>query len=40
VVTLTVGKNGRVRVAKDSDAGKALLAGLAEGRRVRFFAAD
>jgi ATPase len=37
VATLTVGKNGRVRVAKDSEAGRTLISGLAEGRRVRLF---
>ena len=37
VATLTVGKNGRVRVAKDSEAGRTLISGLAEGRRIRLF---
>jgi ATPase len=37
VATLTVGKNGRVRVAKDSEAGKALISSLTEGKRIRLF---
>jgi ATPase len=40
VATLTVGKNGRVRVAKDSEAGKALISGLTEGRRIRLFSSE
>jgi hypothetical protein len=35
-----VGKNGRVRVAKDSEAGKALIFGLTEGRRIRLFSSE
>jgi ATPase len=40
VATLTVGKNGRVKVAKDSEAGKALISGLTEGRRIRLFSSE
>ncbi|MCS7094812.1 MAG: PINc/VapC family ATPase [Thaumarchaeota archaeon] len=37
LLTATVGKKGRVRVSKDTEAGRAIITALTEGKRLRVF---
>lgn len=37
LLTATVGKKGRIRISKDSEAGRAVLTALSDGKRLRVF---